>query len=126
MSHGKGGTTSSLTNRRTKCFRRLSPNSKQKRRMCGKLKNGCIRKSKSTNAKYGNNKTDYAFSFLAAKIAVCRADCARRSCGLVDRKKSSSLRSGIFFRQALPQSPANGQHTRQEIKMPVSHRLMYN
>lgn len=37
-----------------------------------------------------------AFSFLAVKIAVCRADCARRPCGLVGGKKSSSLRSGIF------------------------------
>jgi len=37
-------------------------------------------------------------------------------------KKSSSLRSGIFFRQALPQSPANGQRIQQEIKMPVSRQ----
>jgi len=60
-----------------------------------------------------------AFSFLAVKIAVCRADCARRPCGLVGGKKSSSLRSGIFSRQALPQSPANRLQGQQEIKMPT-------
>ena len=62
-----------------------------------------------------------AFSFLAVKIAVCQADCARRplsGAGLAERK-SSSLRSGIFFRQALPQSPANRPERHQEIKMPT-------
>jgi hypothetical protein len=62
-----------------------------------------------------------AFSFLAVKIAVFRADCARRplsGAGLAERK-SSSLRCGIFFRQALPQSPENRLKRHQEIKMPT-------
>ena len=62
-----------------------------------------------------------AFSFLAVKIAVFRADCAGRplsGAGLAERK-SSSLRCGIFFRQALPQSPENRLERHQEIKMPT-------
>jgi len=62
-----------------------------------------------------------AFPFLAVKIAVSRADCARRplsGAGLAERK-SSSLRCGIFFRQALPQSPENRLKRHQEIKMPT-------
>ena len=73
--------------------------------MCGKLKNGCIRKSKSTNAKYGNNKTDYAFPFLAAKIAVCRTECARQPCGLVDRKKIILATLRYFFPSSLAAIP---------------------
>ena len=49
-------------------------------------------------------------SFLAAKITVCPADRARRPpWGWLAGKKSSSLRCGIFSRQALrgPGSNAN-------------------
>ena len=49
-------------------------------------------------------------SFLAAKIAVCPADRARQPLwGWLAGKKSSSLRCGIFSRQALhgPGSNAN-------------------
>lgn len=52
-----------------------------------------------------------AFSFLAVKIAVCQADCARRplsGAGLAERK-SSSLRCGIFFRQTLRVRPRDCQ-----------------
>lgn len=69
--------------------------------MYRKQKHGCTGKSKSNDADFGNDKLESAFSFLAAKIAVCRVDCARRPYGLVGREKSSSLRSGIF-----PENPA--------------------
>ena len=63
----------------------------------------------------------HSFNFLPANIALCRVDCARRplsGAGLAERK-SSSLRCGIFFRQALPQSPENRLERHQEIKMPT-------
>ena len=90
--------------------------------MYRRQKEGCKGKLKSTNGKCGNSKTDYAFPFLAAKIAVCRTECARQPCGLVDRKKIILATLRYFFRQALPQSPANGQRIQQEIKMPVSRQ----
>ena len=60
-----------------------------------------------------------AFSFLAAKIAICPMNAQGGPTGWLAERKSSSLRSGIFFRQALPQSRTNRQHIQQEIKMPT-------
>lgn len=68
--------------------------------MYGKLKTDYRKKSESINADF-RNKPKSAFSFLAAKIAVCLPDCARRPYGLVGGRKSSSLRSGIFFSPSL-------------------------
>lgn len=44
-----------------------------------------------------------AFSFLAAKIAVCRNDCARRPFGLVGRKKIILATLRYFFLPGLAQ-----------------------
>ena len=71
-----------------------------------------------------------AFSFLAVKIAVSRADCARRplsGAGLAERK-SSSLRCGIFFRQALPQSPENSKYSINSLVYWVTyvHNVVYS
>ncbi|WP_195650908.1 hypothetical protein [Bacteroides eggerthii] len=66
-------------------------------------------------ADFRTEKLRSAFSFLAVKIAVCWDDCARRplaGAGLAERK-SSSLRSGIFFRQALHNPRQTG---RKDIK----------
>ena len=86
--------------------------------MYGKQKTDSMRKSKDTGADF-KNKPEAAISFLAAKIAVCPMIAQGGPTGWLAGKKSSSLRSGIFFRQALPQSPSNGQHIQQEIKMPT-------
>ena len=52
----------------------------------------------------------HSFNFLPANIALCRVDCARRplsGAGLAERK-SSSLRCGIFFCQALRKKAIQG------------------
>jgi len=67
-----------------------------------------------------------AFSFLAAKIAVCHATPARRPSGLVGRKKIILATLRYFFPPSLAGMRANGQQRQQEIKMPVSQAGMYN
>lgn len=46
-----------------------------------------------------------AFSFLAAKIAVCRSDCARRPCGLVGQEKIILATLRYFFQPSLATIP---------------------
>ena len=75
--------------------------------MYRRQKEGCKGKPKSTNGKCGNSKTDYAFPFLAAKIAVCRTECARQPCGQVDRKKIILAALRYFFPPSL--ATKNGQ-----------------
>lgn len=62
-----------------------------------KQKHDCFRKSKSINMEFNNKKTNSAFSFLAAKIAVCRIDCARQPYGLVGWKKIILATLRYFF-----------------------------
>ena len=71
--------------------------------MYRRQKEGCKGKPKSTNGKCGDSKTDYAFPFLAAKIAVCRTECARQPCGQVDRKKIILATLRYFFLPGLAQ-----------------------
>ena len=68
-----------------------------------------------------------ASSFLAAKIAVCRATPARRPCraGCLEKIILASLR--YFFPPSLAGMRANRQQGQQEIRMPVPYRqTMYN
>lgn len=73
--------------------------------MYWKQKHGCTGKSKSNGADFGNDKPESAFSFLAAKIAVCRVDCARRPCGLVGREKIILAALRYFFPSSLVAIP---------------------
>lgn len=71
-----------------------------------KQKHDCFRKSKSINMEFNNKKTNSAFSFLAAKIAVCRIDCARQPYGLVGWKKIILATLRYFFPPSLAAIPA--------------------
>ena len=78
---------------------------KIKKKMYRRQKEGCKGKPKNTNGKCGNSKTNSAFPFLAAKIAVCRTECARQPCGQVDRKKIILATLRYFFPSSLAAIP---------------------
>jgi len=68
-----------------------------------------------------------ASSFLAAKIAVCRATPARRPCRAGWREKIILASLRYFFPPSLARMRANRQQGQQEIRMPVPYRqTIYN
>ncbi|MCS2749141.1 hypothetical protein [Phocaeicola vulgatus] len=60
-----------------------------------------------------------ASSFLAAKIAVCRATPARRPCRAGWLEKNHPRFAPVFFPPSLAGMRANRQQGQQEIRMPV-------
>ena len=56
-------------------------------------------------ADFKSKKMESAFSFLAAKIAVCRSDCARRPFGLVGKEKIILASLRYFFLPSLAAIP---------------------
>ncbi|MEO3205833.1 hypothetical protein ABHC57_18070 [Parabacteroides merdae] len=80
-------------------------------------KSGRLSKESTQNPTTKNNRIFY-FPPCKDSPASCVPVQGQAPSGLAERK-SSSLRCGIFFRQALPQSPENRLERHQEIKMPT-------
>ncbi|MBB4045745.1 hypothetical protein GGR06_003567 [Bacteroides reticulotermitis] len=77
-----------------------------------------MRKLKATDADFGN-KPESAFSFLAAKIAVCPMIAQGGPSDWLAEKKSSSQAAVFFLAKPCRQSRTNRQHIQQEIKTPI-------